>query len=308
MCNVMNSFGLNRFWQTLRWVLRTNRIVLLGLLVGSAAGAFLLEMVHFYINADGNPSSAVRNVAQMMSFCMILFTAISVSSVFSSFTQLGNKVQRTSWLMLPATHLEKFLALMVHVTLICPVVAFVGFVLGDSLRMAVEYLGASIIEHPVESMVVHWPSGDHTYYWCSSTLPDIVANYAPHFMDDETYHYTTDYCIMSVLFPLSFTMWAHSLFTLGGTLFRKYSFVISGLLLIGWSALLAWIIMSNEISMFNSVWEENRYVSQEVGTGAYVFTILGVVVACLNYWLSFRMFKGFQLITNKWTNYDILKR
>ena len=210
--------------------------------------------------------------------------------------------------MLPATHLEKFLALMVHVTLICPVVAFVGFVLGDSLRMAVEYLGASIIEHPVESMVVHWPSGDHTYYWCSSTLPDIVANYAPHFMDDETYHYTTDYCIMSVLFPLSFTMWAHSLFTLGGTLFRKYSFVISGLLLIGWSALLAWIIMSNEISMFNSVWEENRYVSQEVGTGAYVFTILGVVVACLNYWLSFRMFKGFQLMTNKWTNYDILKR
>jgi len=32
------------------------------------------------------------------------------------------------------------------------------------------------------------------------------------------------------------------------------------------------------------------------------------LLTCFNYWASFHVFKHFELITNKWTNYDILKR
>ena len=304
----MNSFSIKRFWQTLRWVLGVNRVVLLGLFSGAAVGTFLLEMVQFYFRADQGPDTAVRGAVMMMSIGMLLCLAISVSGIFTNFTQIGSKQQRSSWLMVPATNLEKFLTLMVHVTLICPVVAFVGIALGDLLWMAVEYLGASIIEHSCTSTVLHLSTGDHTYYWWSSIVPDVIENFMPNYVNNETYQYTMGYCVMDILFQLSFFVWAHSLFTLGGTLLRKYSFVVSGVLLIGFSALLAWIIKSYDISIFNSVWKDDHYVSQEVGTGAYVFTILGFSLACLNYWLSFRIFNGFQVITSKWLNYDILKR
>jgi hypothetical protein len=39
-----------------------------------------------------------------------------------------------------------------------------------------------------------------------------------------------------------------------------------------------------------------------------VLAVVLPLLAVINYWASFHIFKGFQLITNKWTNYDILKR
>ena len=63
-----------------------------------------------------------------------------------------------------------------------------------------------------------------------------------------------------------------------------------------------------ELSMFTSNWEDGKYVSGEVGIPAYILAILLPLLSVFNYWASFHIFKNFQLITNKWTNYDILKR
>ena len=41
---------------------------------------------------------------------------------------------------------------------------------------------------------------------------------------------------------------------------------------------------------------------------AVVMLLLLTSLTVFNYWASYHIFKGFQLITNKWTNYDILKR
>jgi hypothetical protein len=63
-----------------------------------------------------------------------------------------------------------------------------------------------------------------------------------------------------------------------------------------------------ELSMFTSNWENGRYVSGEVGIPAYILAVLLPLFAVFNYWASFRIFKNFQLITNKWLNYDFHKR
>jgi hypothetical protein len=107
---------------------------------------------------------------------------------------------------------------------------------------------------------------------------------------------------------LAFTLWIHSLFTLGGVYLRKYSFVLTGLFFILCMVLLVKFVHAYDINMFTSHWDNGTYISEEVGTLAYVLTVVLPLLSIFNYWTSFRIFKGFQLITNKWTNYDILKR
>ena len=111
-----------------------------------------------------------------------------------------------------------------------------------------------------------------------------------------------------ILTALLCAVWAHSSYALGGSLLRKYSFVVTTLILILCVMAFAYFMHKSEMSLFPSVWRDNHYVSHEVGPMAYVLCVLFVVSSCFNYWAAFRIFKGFQLITNKWTNYDILKR
>jgi hypothetical protein len=102
--------------------------------------------------------------------------------------------------------------------------------------------------------------------------------------------------------------WIHSFYTLGATLLRKYTFVLTSLTFIFIIALFGDVVNNSRIELFTAVWEGDRYVSQGVGTLAYVLAVVLPLLAAINYWASFHIFKGFQLITNKWTNYDILKR
>ena len=107
-------------------------------------------------------------------------------------------------------------------------------------------------------------------------------------------------------------IWAHSLYILSGTLLRKYSFVVSSLVLILSIILTAWIVEKLDLKVFyvETIEIPNTKVDyvQKTGVMGYVLAVLLPALAVFNYWASFQIFKGFQLITNKWTNYDILKR
>ena len=145
-------------------------------------------------------------------------------------------------------------------------------------------------------------------YWWSSALPGVWSNFIPRFIETDLYHYTLLHQVMYVLTALLFGPWVHSSYALGGTLLRKYSFVATTLILFLCVMCFAYFMQTSGQSLFPSVWRDNRYISQEVGLMAYVLCVLFIIFSCFNYWASFRIFKGFQLITNKWTNYDILKR
>ena len=102
-----------------------------------------------------------------------------------------------------------------------------------------------------------------------SCLPRFVDSFAPSFLYRSIYDYTLSYKVMQVV-------------------------VLTGIYY--------------QMEMFHAVWIGDHYVSQEVGTLGYVLAVVLPLLAVINYWASFHIFKGFQLITNKWTNYDILKR
>ena len=134
----MNSFSFDRLCKVFRWLLSVNRLVLLGVSSGCAVSMFLLEMVTLILYSE--PSGYIRNVAGFMTFGILTLTLVYVSGLFTSLTSIGSKQQRTNFLMLPASNLEKFLALMVFVTFAGLIVSTVSFILGDLLRMGVQGL------------------------------------------------------------------------------------------------------------------------------------------------------------------------
>jgi len=295
----MNTFSFNRFGKTLRWVLSVNQRRILYAIAGSVVGVFMAEMILLRMGDIYSPLTMLHYYGQIGAALFALVSLILVSTIVSG---VNEKRKREAFLMLPANNLEKFLALMTYTSVICVLGVFLAFVLGDSLRMVWFWISGPYTE--VETSVMGEPV--ETYYWWSSAIPKMMDNLTPHILEADSCNWF--YLVMNIVVIAAIAVWTHSLLIIGGTLFRKYSFVISCLVFI-----LFWVIFGKtmqyfELSMFTSTWENGRYVSGEVGIPAYILAVLLTLLSVFNYWTSFRIFKGFQLITNKWTNYDILKR
>ena len=294
----MKSFSINRFGKMLCWVLRVNMRSLLAWAVGSVGAVFMGELMAIKMAGFNTPYSFLSATSQMGSVILVLVSLIMVSSVVST---INEKRKRESFLMLPATNLEKYLALIIYTSVVCMVCLTLAFVLGDCLRMLWFW-----ISPPKDSYSSF--DGETLYYWWSSVLPLLVRDFTPNVLvGNPGFEYTAWYIAMELVVVAGMTLWIHSLMTLGGTLLRKYAFIITSAFFILCLSLFVKFVSYYEISMFTSNWEKGKLVTQEVGTLAYVLAVVLPLFAIFNYWASFRIFKGFQLITNKWTNYDFHK-
>lgn len=262
-------------------------------------GVFMAEMILLRMGDIYSPLTMLHYYGQIGAALFALVSLILVSTIVSG---VNEKRKREAFLMLPASNLEKFLALMTYTSVVCVLGVFLAFVLGDSLRMAWFWISGPY----TEAKVSYIGNPTEYYYWWSSAIPKMMDNLTPHILEADSCNWF--YLVMNLFVITAIAVWTHSLLIIGGTLFRKYSFVISCIIF-----LLFWVIFVKtthyfELSMFTSTWENGRYVDGEIGVPAYVLAILLPLLAVFNYWASFHIFKNFQLITNKWTNYDILKR
>ena len=265
-------------------------------MAASVVGVFMAEMILLKMSSPYFPFKMLNQYGDVGAAVFAVTSLILVSTIVSG---VNEKRKREAFLMLPASNLEKFLALMTYTSIVCVLGLFLAFVLGDSLRMAWFWISGPYTEAKVSYL-------DDYYYWWSSAIPEMVNRLTPNVLVADSCNWF--YLVMNLFVIAAIAVWTHSLLIIGGTLFRKYSFVISCLVFI-----LFWVIFVKtmhyfELSMFTSTWENGRYVSGEVGIPAYILAVLLPLLSIFNYWASFRIFKGFQLITNKWTNYDILKR
>lgn len=295
----MNSFSFNRFGKTLRWVLSVNQRRMLYAVAGSIVGVFVGEMILLRLANLYSPFIMLNQYGQVGAALFALVSLILVGTIMSS---VNEKRKREAFLMLPSSNLEKFLALMTYTSVVCVLGVFLAFVLGDSLRMAWFWISGPYTEAKVSYI------GDPVeyYYWWSSAIPKLVDNLTPHVLDAFSYNWF--YVVMNIVVIAAIAVWTHSLLIIGGTLLRKYSFVISCIVFIVFWVAFGKTMQYFELSMFTSTWENGEYVAGEVGIPAYILAVLLPLFAVFNYWASFRIFKNFQLITNKWLNYDFHKR
>ena len=286
----MNSFSFNRFCQTLRWVLANNFRLIAAGFVGYMALFFLAELFILSISNTGRHRGyddiLMNSVADFPTIFILVNIAFSLSMIFFNYDK---KTKREAHLMLPATNLEKYLSAMIFVTVVMPLVVFIGFIVGDTLRMVVR----SVLY------------GDE---WIS-TVPRVLHNLTP----DAFKKFSVDpapvsFKLTEIYFALSLITWIHSLYIFCGTLMRKYSFVVATLAMILSFAFTLWVGVDKlHLKMFYGIPRDGELV-YEVGTLACLLCVILPLLSAFNYWASFRIFKGFQLITNKWFNYDILKR
>ena len=121
----MNSFSINRFWQMLRWLISVNRVRLLGFTLGIMFSTLLIQLMIFVFGSFDKIVLYLSSCVQFGSFLIPFVIPVTVCLAFTSFTSIGSKQQRGTWLMIPATNLEKFLSLIVYVTVICGLCAIV---------------------------------------------------------------------------------------------------------------------------------------------------------------------------------------
>ncbi|SEA50892.1 hypothetical protein SAMN05216462_1586 [Xylanibacter ruminicola] len=280
----MNSFDINRFGRALRWMISVNfRSLLmwtLGLTLGVAMGEMMVRaMMHATTPQEMNHSTDV--LAGFFVIYVIIGVAVSVCNLF---VELDKKPRRQAFLMLPATNLEKFLAATVFATVSGFVMMHLSFIVGDTLRVAFRALfyGES---------------------WNSFVVSEFVKMMT---FDGIGVHHTLGYRLMGLVFLVCGLTWVHSFYTLGGTLFRKYAFVISSIVLVAGITAFVWFKRHHGGSMFYTYYTAD-VMEEGVGAMTYVLTAFFAVFSVVNYWLSFRIFKGFELITNKWMNYDFYK-
>jgi hypothetical protein len=256
------------------WVLRVNMRSLLAWAVGSIGAVFMGELMAIKMAGFNTPYSFLSATSQMGSVILVLVSLIMVSSVVST---INEKRKRESFLMLPATNLEKYLALIIYTSVVCMVCLTLAFVLGDCLRMLWFW-----ISPPKDSYSSF--DGETLYYWWSSVLPLFVRDFMPDVLvGNPGFEYTAWYIAMELVVVAGMTLWIHSLMTLGGTLLRKYAFIITGAFFILCFSLFVKFVNYYDLSIFTSNWEKGKLVTQEVGTLAYVLAVVLPLFAIFNY-------------------------
>ena len=280
----MNSFDINRFGKALRWVISINFRSLLMWTLGLILGVFLGETLVRAMITTTTPQET-RTTGILAGFFVVYIIIGVVVGICNLFVELNQKPRRQAFLMLPATNLEKFLAATVYATVSGFVMMHLSFVIGDTLRVVFRALfyGES---------------------WNSFIFPELAKMMS---FDGLAAYHTLGYRLMGLAFFVCGLIWVHSFYTLGGTLFRKYTFVISSLVLVAGFTMLVWFSKYHEINMFSNYYIEGVGRVEKVGTITYILTAFFAVFSIVNYWLSFHIFKGFELITNKWMNYDFYK-
>ncbi|MBP5799092.1 MAG: hypothetical protein J6W43_04185 [Prevotella sp.] len=308
----MNNFSFNRFGQTFRWVLVTHFQTFLAFTAGCAAAMFLLEIIIIALNIHPDGGNYISVLySDLSSFCaifLIIYALVAISTLFSYYLK---KPQREAFLMLPSTNLEKFLAVVIYVTVVWSLAGFMAFAVGDTLRMAVRALAF----------------GNEWYSLVPKVL-DMFGEMIPPFDEGMMIH-TISYKVCAPIVMIGLLIWIHSIYILGGTLLRKYTFVVSSLVIISAFLLMTWLIFKFNINAFyvdtvidgqslealrqagaltdGEIPAESIQVLHKVGVMGYFLTVALPILSIFNYWASFHIFKGFQLITNKWTNYDFHK-
>lgn len=273
----MSNFDIKRFARVAQWTWRMNFKGVLSFAAGLSIGYLGPYIGWIYPYLKGMPADGESRLIERIAFCVVIYLIVFIISGTWIFANMQTKAQRTTVKLLPATDLEKFLVNFLAVTLGAAVMAIVAFCIADIVRIVV----------------------------CLIFGIDHVAIGLPYFL--QMLFTDTDFAGSSVnagrIFPtavnftaLGWCLWAQSLYVLGGTVLRRYQFVITSAVHVLLFIAFAVVVSYGSGNVETTVMDEGL---------TPVFYAIGTVlaaIAVLNWWLSYRIFKRMQVINNKWIN------
>ena len=282
----MSTFNYNRFSQALKCQFLVSRKTWIRLF-----GIFTLVMFMynlFVTRVQGsNYSDMVENwgveqaseqyyhyVESTVVFGVIFFCIAMLFGATGMFSQMKDTRTRSAYLLWPVSNLEKYVTSFLLSFVLVAFLTVGAYMLADTLRVFIDWL---------TGRVVIWG------------IPRIFT----FFETDALGEWQTVWMFFAWVFYI------HSLYLVGGTLFRRQQFLLTSATIAVVVILLTMILnqVHPHFDFISGTWDEKTYTYTRIYHPA--FYILQTVVTLLipiHYWISYKLFTRMQVINNKWLN------
>lgn len=286
----MSTFNFNRFSQALKCHFLVERkmwIRLFGIftLVMFMANLFFTRVADSSYShlADNYPSDLFfhysRIVEQSAVFGIVFFCFAMLFAASGIFSQMKDTRKRSAYLLWPVSNVEKYVVSVLISVVMMLFLTIGAFILADVLRVLVDWLTGRIVVWGF-TMPVMGRDGEHSW-----------AVYQ-------------DGRLIWMLFTWAF--YFHSLYIVGGTLFRRQQFLFTSGTIVVVGILMIMLLNQIDFPQFDFItghWDEKTQTYTETFHPAFyvLFTVLDLLIV-FHYWASYKLFCRMQVINNKWLN------
>ena len=285
----MNTFNFNRFSQALKCQFMVTRkwwMVVFGIytFVLLMANLFFTRLQTNYNNIVENWPMEIydyynRHVEQTVAFGIFFFCVAMLYGISSMFSQMKDTRKRSAYLLWPVSNLEKYVVSFLLSFGLMLVLTVSAYVLADTLRVFIDWVTGRVV------------------IWGIPKLSD------PFTAPDGPFEY---WQMVWMLFAWVF--YTHSLYVVGGTLFRRQQFLLtSGTIIV--TVILLTIILnqidwdSAHFEFVTGTWDEKTSTYTHIfHPSFYIINSVVSLFMVFNYWASYKVFTRMQVINNKWLN------
>lgn len=284
------TFDLHRFGMVLRWDLLTNWKSYFYSIAGLAIGIIMLSISmlytfphsHYIVGGDlGNYYE--DSMTGFLATILIAFFFVSASNIFGN---MKTKLQRESFLMLPANNLEKYAARLLMMSV------------GSILIMVI----ATLIADFVQFILSFFMTPGHHASIIGCFLSQIYKT-ATDTSNNPISILAWQWKIDAALLGWSFLIMIYSFCLLGGTFFRKQPIILTAV-----SGIIIFMIIgycSSELEEWGAFDFFKHLNYDNPGTSlcmAIFWSVIFLALAASSLWASYKIFTRMQVICNKWIN------
>ena len=285
------TFDLHRFGMVLRWDLLTNWKSYFYSNAGLAIGIIMLSISmlysfphsYFIVERDLNYYYECR-MTGFLAAIFILFIFISACNIFSN---MKTKLQRESFMMLPANNLEKYAARFLMMSIGSIIMMLIATLIADFVQFVLSFFmtpgyHASIIGSSLRQ--IYEAAIDTT---CNNPISILAWQYK----------------IEAAILGWSFLTMIYSFCLLGGTFFRKQPIILTAV-----SGIIIFMIIGycgSELEEWGAFDFFKHLNYDNPGTSlcmAIFWSVIFLALAASSLWASYKIFTRMQVICNKWIN------
>ena len=270
-----NNFQFSRLLMVMRWDMFTNLKSYLNMMLGMTFALlpfFIMQLYQLSKQYQLFPDTIDLSYWGMSQYVLMIFSIAMYMMATQIFMVMKTTGQREQFLMLPASNLEKYISRFLFSTLGAAVAMITAIVVSDLVQLIFSFVLLPGHHQSVclSIMALLWK------IW--TTFIESIDSAG---------------ALMLSLLIMTCGVLVHSFFILCGTLFRKHTIVVSGILFIVMTYLVIYVIESVPDTITTCLMH---------GDNSWLFCIAELLLAGFQYWLSYKVFTRMQVICNKWIN------
>ena len=272
-----NNFQFSRLLMVMRWDMFTNLKSYLNMMLGMTFALlpfFIMQLYQLSKQYQLFPDTIDLSYLGMSQYVLMIFSIAMYMMATQIFMVMKTTGQREQFLMLPASNLEKYISRFLFSTLGAAVAMITAIVVSDLVQLIFSF--------------VLLPG--HHQSVCLSIMALLWKIWTTFIESIDS----TGALLLSLLIVTCGVL-VHSFFILCGTLFRKHTIVVSGILFIVMTYLVIYVIESVPDTITTCLMH---------GDNSWIFCLLiaELLLAGFQYWLSYKVFTRMQVICNRWIN------